>query len=192
MTNTSDAFRPGRSSQPADGVGGEERADEQPPAPPFPTEGRLLGLDYGRKRIGIAVSTPEQTIASPLENYTRRNPAADARHIRALAEDYRIAGLVVGLPVHMSGAEGQLAEEAREFGRWIAEQTGRPVTFWDERFTSQQAEAHLLAAELTKKKRKARRDKLAAMFLLQAFLDAENRHAAPPALRDAPDQSSRE
>ena len=145
-----------------------------------PTEGRLLGLDYGRVRIGVAVSTPEQNIASPLENYTRGSDAADAEFLRRIVDEYRVVGLVVGLPVHMSGDESESSRLAREFGAWAGRVTGLPVVFWDERFTSSLAEAHLLSAQLSKKKRAARRDKLAATFLLQSFLDADDRDRARP------------
>jgi putative Holliday junction resolvase len=139
-------------------------------------------LDFGTKRLGIAVSTPEQKIASPLQNYDRRNPRLDAKHLRELVEDYRIKGLVVGLPVHMSGDEGGLARSAREFGLWIASETNLPLRFWDERFTSSIAEEILQAASLTKKQRKARKDKLAAYLLLQSFLDALDREQKPQAM----------
>lgn len=157
----------------------------KPPAPderPFPSEGRLLGLDFGTKRLGIAVSTPDQNIASPLENYDRKNPRLDAKRLRELTQEYRIAGLVVGLPVHMSGDEGGLARSAREFGLWIAQETSLPLRFWDERFTSALAEEILQAASLTKKQRKARKDKLAAYLLLQSFLDAKDRDQKPQAI----------
>ena len=153
------------------------------PEPPFPQTGRLLGIDYGTKRIGLAVCNPEQTIAGAVESYTRVNPTADAARLRQIVQDYRIDGLVVGLPVHMSGEEGAKAREARAFGLWAAKETGRPVRFFDERFTSLSAEAHLLSAGLTKKKRQARIDKLAAQFLLQAYLDSPDRTAGPADLR---------
>ncbi len=160
-----------------------ESADDSPADElPFPQEGRLMGLDFGTKRLGIAVSTPEQNIASPLENYDRKNPALDAKHLRELAAEYRIKGLVVGLPVHMSGDEGGIARSAREFGTWIAEETNLPIRYWDERFTSALAEEILQAASLTKKQRKARKDKLAAHLLLQSFLDAKNRDKKPQAM----------
>ena len=161
---------------------GEPENATPPDQRPFPQEGRLMGLDFGTRRLGIAVSTPEQTIASPLENYDRKNPNLDAKHLRELVEEYRIQGLVVGLPVHMSGDEGGLARSAREFGQWIAEETGLPVRFWDERFTSALAEEILQAASLTKKQRKARKDKLAAHLLLQSFLEAKDRDQRPQAM----------
>ncbi|HMC88315.1 MAG TPA: Holliday junction resolvase RuvX, partial [Gemmataceae bacterium] len=77
-----------------------------------------------------------------------------------------------GLPVHLSGHEGQKAQEARRFGKWLGETTGLPVIFWDERFTTVEAEQALLSAGLTKKRRQARRDRVAAQILLQSYLDA--------------------
>ena len=165
----------------------DRAADRAPPGETaggasFPREGRLLGLDYGTKRVGIAVSTPEQNIASPLETYTRRSVEDDARHLARVADEYAAVGIVVGLPVHMSGDEGQKAAEARAFGKWAAEVTGLPVCFWDERHTSTMAEQHLLSAELTKRKRKSRIDMVAAVFMLQSFLDAPDRGQPPSAM----------
>lgn len=160
--------------------------DETPPTDeqsvPFPTEGRLLGIDYGTVRLGFAISTPDQTIAGPIDNYTRRSAGLDEKHILEIAKDYFVAGLVVGLPVHMSGDEGGVAGECRKFGAWVSEFCGVPVTYWDERFTSIRAEQALLQSGLSKKKRQARMDKLAAQFMLQSFLDAENRDQAPSAI----------
>ncbi len=145
----------------------------------FPEQGRLLGFDYGTKRVGIAVSTYEQNIASPLENYTRQREEQDGLHFSKLAREYSIVGVVVGLPVHLSGDESEKSREAREFGNWVASVTGLPVCFWDERFTSVMAEEHLMAAELTNKKRKNRLDKLASQIMLQSFLDAVDRELIP-------------
>ena len=148
----------------------------------FPSQGRLLGLDFGTKRLGVAVSTFEQTIASPLQNYTRQGETADARLLIDLVKEYGIAGLVIGLPVHMSGDEGQKARESREFGEWAGKTTGLPIHFWDERFTTAMAEQHLMAAQMTSKQRKARLDKLAAQIMLKSFLEAPDRDAGPPPL----------
>jgi putative Holliday junction resolvase len=133
---------------------------------------RLLGVDFGRVRVGLAVSDPERRIASPLATYVRRDREQDARYFQKVAADEEIGGLVVGLPVHTDGSEGQAAGAARWFGRWLGEVTGLPVVFWDERFTTVEAEEHLWAAGLTHKRRKARRDQVAAQVLLQAYLDA--------------------
>lgn len=145
-----------------------------------PLEGRLFGLDPGEKRIGVAISTYEQNIASPLDNYTRHGDGPDGHYFQQMTETYSIVGLVVGLPVHMSGEEGEQARRARVFGKWVGELTGLPVQFYDERFTSAMAEQCLQEASLTSQQRKARRDKLAAMFMLQSFIDSDPIHRQTP------------
>lgn len=153
--------------------------------PPFPTDGRLLGVDYGTVRIGLAYSPPEQNMAVPLANYDRRIESVDAKYMQRVVEEYGIRGIVVGLPVHTDGGESQKSLEARRYGAWLREVTGTPVTFWDERYTSQSAEAALLEMDMTRKQRKGRKDMLAAMYMLQGFLDAEDRTARPnPHTRD--------
>jgi putative Holliday junction resolvase len=134
--------------------------------------GRIAGIDYGTVRIGVAVTDREQRIASPFDNYTRRGEAADAEYFRRLAKEEQIVGLVVGLPVHLDGRESQKSIEARQFGHWLQQTTGVPVVFFDERFTTAEAENVLAAAEFTKKQRQARLDKLAAQILLTAYLEA--------------------
>ena len=146
---------------------------------------RLLGVDPGSVRIGLAVSDPDRKLAFPLEIYARRGRDADAAFFRALVEREEVGGLVVGLPVHLDGREGTKAVEARQFGAWLAETTGLPVTLYDERFTTVQAESALWAAGLTHKRRRERRDKVAAQMLLQAYLDAGCPPEAPPAALDA-------
>ena len=145
----------------------------------FPDKGRLLGIDFGTKRIGIAVCDWDQSIAGPVENYTRQTRQLDALHFEAVVQDYEAIGLVVGLPVHMSGDEGGKARQARSFGNWLGGQLGLPVCFWDERYTSAAAEDHLAAANLSSRKRKARMDMVAAHVLLQSFLDAPDRDLPP-------------
>lgn len=142
------------------------------PQDPLPETGVLIGLDYGRKRIGVAVSTVEQNLALPLENWNLAgDEQADARHLQQLIEDQQAVGLIVGLPLHTDGTISQLSQEARQFGTWAGQATGLPVSYWDERYTTQQAEAVLLEVNMTRKKRKARRDMLAARIILQGYLD---------------------
>ncbi|MHB8902216.1 MAG: Holliday junction resolvase RuvX [Thermoguttaceae bacterium] len=149
--------------------------------------GRVAGIDYGTVRIGIAISDPERKIASPYENYTRRGLQEDARRFRRFAEEEGIRLFVVGLPVHLDGRESEKSAESRRFGEWLKETTGVPVRFFDERFTSRQAEDALLAAQLTKKRRKARMDMLAAQILLSAYLESPaESDEAPRALDDRP------
>ncbi len=136
---------------------------------------RIAGIDYGTVRIGIATADTTVGIAGPFATYTRKGDAADAKYFKRLATDEGIDRFVVGLPVHLSGSESRKSFEARAFGAWLAEQTGVPVEFFDERFTSADADELLEAASLTKKQRAARRDQLAAQIMLTAYLESGGR-----------------
>lgn len=133
---------------------------------------RIAGIDFGTVRIGIAIADLSVGIASPLETYERQNQEVDARYFRRLADAEALVKFVVGLPVHLSGEESQKSHEARQFGQWLTEVTELPVDYFDERFTSAQAEELLQDANLTKKRRKARIDALAAQIMLSAYLEA--------------------
>jgi putative Holliday junction resolvase len=148
----------------------------------LPRTGRLAGIDYGSVRIGVAITDPRQCLASPLEIYQRRGTGADAEWLKRLVKREQIVGFVVGLPVHTSGRESQKSMEARRFGQWVGEQTRLPVRFFDERYTTVQAEALLLDADLTSKRRKQRLDKLAAQILLVAYLESSRCDEEPGAL----------
>jgi putative Holliday junction resolvase len=141
---------------------------------------RLLGVDYGGVRIGLAVSDADRTIASPLATYTRRSRERDAAYFRRLVDEEVIGKVVVGLPVHLDGREGPKALEARAFGKWLGDVTGLSIVFWDERFSTVEAEAALWSAGLTHKRRKDRRDRVAAQMLLQGYLDAGCPEEQPP------------
>lgn len=134
--------------------------------------GKLLGVDYGSARIGLAVSDPDRKFAFPHDVYARRGEAPDETFFKRLVAEERITGLVVGLPVHNDGREGDKAREVRRFSGWLGRVTGLPVVHYDERFTTVLAEGLLWEAGLTHQKRKERRDKVAAQILLQAYLDA--------------------
>ncbi len=142
--------------------------------------GRIAGIDYGTVRIGIALADLETGIAGPYETYTRRNTERDAEYFSELAEQERIVRFVVGLPVHLDGHESQKSREARQFGQWLEHTTGVPIDYFDERFTSVEAEAILGEANLTKKRRKARIDQLAAQIMLSAYLEAGARSQESP------------
>jgi len=133
---------------------------------------RLLGVDFGTVRVGLAVCDSERIIASPLATHQRKDPEKDAAFFRALVQAEDVGGLVVGLPLHMSGDEGGKAAEARAFGNWLADVTSLSVVFWDERYTTAVAEDSMRAAGLSYEKRKSRLDRVAAQILLQSYLDA--------------------
>ena len=139
----------------------------------LPLTGRLLGIDYGTVRVGLAVSDPDRIISSPLDTRKRQGLDADARYFQELIKRERIVGVVLGLPAHLDGREGIKAKEARNYGEWLVQATGLPLIFADERFTTVQAEDALWAAGLSHKQRKERRDRVAAQIMLQAFLEAK-------------------
>jgi putative holliday junction resolvase len=135
--------------------------------------GRVAGIDYGTVRIGISISDPGRSIASPLETYVRRNAELDAQRFRLLVEEEGVTLFVVGLPVHLDGNESAKSIEARQFGQWLAQITGVQVDYFDERFTSLEAENLLLDADFTNKRRKKLIDKIAAQIMLSAFLETQ-------------------
>lgn len=137
----------------------------------FPHEGRLAGIDFGTVRIGIAICDYGQSFASPVENYQRKDPEADARRFRQLANEEEIVGFVVGLPISTDGNETAKSREAREFGAWLSEITELPVTFHDERFTTSLAHELMIAGNIKASKRKKRLDMIAAQQMLQAYLE---------------------
>jgi putative Holliday junction resolvase len=141
---------------------------------------RIAGIDYGTVRIGLALADTDVGIASPFANYTRRTPDLDADYFQQLVKFEQIGRFVVGLPIHLHGGESQKSSEARAFGKWLGELTGVPVDFFDERFTTSEADALLGAAKLTNKQRKARRDQLAAQIMLTAYLESGARGQDPP------------
>ena len=153
---------------------GQDKSPTLPPMPQIPSSGSLCGVDYGTVRIGIAISDPGQSIASPLETYNRRTKDLDARYFQQLARAQELVGFVVGLPVHMSGDASEKSAEAVKFGTWIFEQTEIPVAWVDERYSTAMAREMLGQSNMSGKKRKAMLDKLAAQILLAAYLDSRN------------------
>ncbi len=138
-------------------------------------EGRLLGLDYGSRRIGVAVSDPLGITAQPLPPIRRESDEKDIEAIAATVRQYEVAGVVLGLPLHLDGGEGTQAKKAIRFGEKIRERLGLPVETWDERLTTAQAERHLIESGVSRGKRKEVRDSLAAVFILQGVLDFRGR-----------------
>jgi putative holliday junction resolvase len=136
--------------------------------------GRILGIDYGERRIGLALSDPAGIIAQPLPTLLRRKgKRPPVAQIARLAEDREVEHLVVGLPLTLDGDESPWTTEVRAFGDALGERTGLPVTYIDERMTSKRAERAVRSLGLPKQRReeKERVDAAAAMLILQAFLD---------------------
>lgn len=131
---------------------------------------RVLALDPGTRRIGVARSDPGGVIAHPYGTLDATAADLDDR-LRALARESGAERIVVGLPVGMNGSEGRAAEAARAFARRVEEATGLPVDLHDERLTTVSAERVLLEAGLRRERRRAVRDRVAAAVLLQSYLD---------------------
>lgn len=144
-----------------------------PPPPPR----RTLALDYGTRRIGLAVSDATGTLATPLTTLTRRaGKRPPIARILELARLHRVGRLVVGLPLDGDGGENSWTAEVRDFGGRLGDRSGLPVHFVDEEYSSVEAEARLRSIGLTGKQRedKARIDAAAAAIILQDWLDARS------------------
>ncbi len=135
--------------------------------------GRLLAVDWGERRIGLALSDESQTLAQPLTTLTRRaGKRFPMRQLLALLEEHAVIGVVVGLPLAPEGTEGEAARQARELARDIARRAARPVELWDERFTTARALQAVREMGGSARGRKQDLDALAATLLLQHYLDA--------------------
>ena len=136
---------------------------------------RTLGLDLGRRRVGVAVSDPDGTIAHPLLQFEPKGRGDLVARVKRLVAEHETERVVVGMPVLEDGGKGQQARWTEAVVSALAEALEVPVATWDERFTTQDAEAAMREAGLHHRKRKARRDKVAAALILQSYLDAESR-----------------
>lgn len=136
---------------------------------------RVLGLDIGDRRVGIATSDATGTIAGPRGTYTRRSLPEDAAHLAQLARDLGAAAIVVGLPRNMDGTEGEQARKTRELAEAVAARSGLPLHYVDERLTSVEAERAMIEGGLSRRGRKKRADELSAVLILQAWLDRAGR-----------------
>lgn len=138
--------------------------------------GRLLGIDYGERRCGIALSDPSRIIAGALTVLDGLSGKALLREVAALCAEHEVEGVVVGLPLNMDGSRGPMTQAVEAFGESLRRRLGIPVNTWDERLTTRTAEQVLIEGGTSRAKRKQLIDKVAAQVLLQAYLDAQ-----PPA-----------
>jgi len=136
------------------------------------TQGRVLALDFGKQRIGLALSDERQIIAQGLETLERTNIREDLARLFRLASEHSVSLIVIGNPLHMSGKEGFQTEKAREFGARLQAASGIPVEFWDERLTTVEAERVLRQSGISIQKRAKAVDRLAAVILLESYLDS--------------------
>lgn len=133
---------------------------------------RLLGIDIGEKRIGVAMSDIFGSIASPVRVIQRQDIETDIGLINDIIKEYNISEIVAGLPRNMNGSLGQKAAQITEFTDNLKEKINIPVTMWDERLTTVAGERVLLQGNVSRKKRKKVIDKIAACIILQSYLDS--------------------
>lgn len=134
---------------------------------------RIMGLDYGERRIGIAISDPLGWTAQPHSTLVRSNEQADMNYLKDLCVKYQIERIVIGLPLNMNGSLGPKALEVQAFGDHLAAELKIPVEYSDERLSTVSAEKALLQADVSRRKRKKVIDKLAAVTILQSYLDKQ-------------------
>ncbi len=132
---------------------------------------RIMGLDYGDVRIGVALSDPTMLIATGLETYTRKTNKLDIEHLARIIAENAVNKVVFGLPLNMDGSEGIRVVKTKSFAEKLKAQTGVEIDFFDERLSSVDAEAILVDAGVRRDKRKGVIDKLAATLILQGYLD---------------------
>lgn len=135
---------------------------------------RVIALDVGDVRIGVAVSDPTGTIAQPLEVYRRVGYGPDGRYVKALCEKYETDQVLLGLPLNMDGSLGAQAQKAQDFGRVLAEKQGLQVFYQDERMTTVTAEQVLIGGNVRREDRKLYVDKLAAAVILEQWLASQS------------------
>ncbi len=132
---------------------------------------KFLGLDYGEARIGLAVSDALGIVATPLETVSEKDRNKQLEAVAAVARENRVEKLVVGHPKRMDGSLGHRAEYTEAFAKDLSDLTGLPFELWDERLSSTEAHRVLEAGGVSGKKRKTKVDKIAAVIILQGYLD---------------------
>ena len=136
---------------------------------------RILGLDFGSKTVGVAVSDCLLLTAQGVETIERKDEnklRKTCARIEELIAQYEVTEIVLGLPKNMNNTEGERVEKTREFGEMLGRRTGLPVTYWDERLTTVAAEQILMESGVRRENRKAVIDKVAAGLILQGYLDS--------------------
>jgi putative holliday junction resolvase len=139
---------------------------------------RLLGLDLGEKTVGLALSDPGLSVASPITTIRRTKFTADAKELLRIVAERQVGGLVIGLPLNMDGSEGPRCQSVRQFAVNLTKLQDLPTLFWDERLSTVAVERNMVAADMSRAKRAKVIDQAAAAFILQGVLDAVARTKA--------------
>lgn len=141
---------------------------------------RIMALDIGDRTIGVACSDEGQVLASPVETIARRGPKADAIRVETIVKERGVGRVVAGLPLTLPGERGPQSEKVLAFVDTLKKRLRVPLELWDERLTTREAERTLIAADLSRARRKEVIDQMAAVLILQTYLDAQAQRAATP------------
>lgn len=135
---------------------------------------RIMGLDYGTKTVGVSISDALQVTAQAIETIHRKSPTKlrqTLARIEALIVEYEVVKLVLGFPKNMNNTQGERCEQTSEFKEMLEKRTGLPVILWDERLTTKEADRVMIESGIRREERKSYVDQIAAVFILQGYLD---------------------
>lgn len=137
---------------------------------------RIIGIDFGDKRIGVALSDTRRKIATPLKTIESKGFKVDANQIINLLEEFDVGALAIGMPYHMNGSEGERCQKTKNFIYGFLSLYDCPIVIWDERLSTKAAELSMLEGDLSRKKRGKAIDRVAASYILQGVLDFLSLH----------------
>lgn len=133
---------------------------------------RVLGIDYGDRHVGLAVSDPLQITAQPLMTYNLAGEEKDRKFFQELARGHEVGLVVIGIPVRMDGSPGSRAKKTRDFGTWLERVLGLPVVFWDERLTTRQAQGVMRDQKVHLKDKQSVENQISASIILAGYLES--------------------
>ena len=134
---------------------------------------RILGIDYGDSKIGLAVSDPLKLTAQVLDNYRIRGEDEDKNYFKKIVSEYEIEEIVLGLPLRMDGTSGPRVEKTKSFAQWLKKFLKVPIIYWDERLTTRQAIGILSRQKIKRKSKKVLEDQIAAVIILSSYLESK-------------------
>jgi putative Holliday junction resolvase len=132
---------------------------------------RILGIDYGDRKIGLALSDRLGFTAQPLQSYRLKNKIEDEKFFKKLAAEYEITEVVVGFPLRMDGSTGTRGQKTQEFARWLEQILNLPIFLWDERLTTKQAQRILSTRRMAPRAKKELEDQISAVIILSTYLE---------------------
>ncbi len=136
---------------------------------------RVLGIDFGDKRIGLAISDKLCFTAQSLGHYEKKNKKEDKKYFKELVSKYEISEIVIGLPLRLDGSQGQRVDKTKEFAEWLQKTLNLPIVFWDERLTTKQALKILSQQKMKQKKKKNLKDQISATIILSSYLESKRK-----------------